>query len=156
MLRSLPFLLLSFLIWGCNNCSNDSGGIIKHVITLEKSLSNGTMQTSTSLSNFFAIGSSSGHFNYFEWRGSTETSPSPITFTTPEYSVLSGEYLRFYVRLQNFKDFGCQVLHIDTYLNGCLFDSKIINAGVQSIGPSTVWCYDTPSAGIYIVELTLP
>lgn len=149
-------MITPFLIWGCDNCSNESGGVMKHVITLESPLTNGELQSSSNFSNFLSIGSSSGHFDYFEWRGITENSPSPITFTTPEYSVVPGEYVKFYVRLQNFKDNGCQVIHIDTYLNGCLFDAKIVNAGVQSPFPTPVYCQDTPSAGKYIVELTLP
>lgn len=127
-MRKLIFLLFGLLFFnlGCDDGSVGGGGRVKVVATLQTPLQIGGPSP---LLNSFTIdyGPQPHLIRAAYWDGGF-SGPSPLIFTTDEYSVTQGQNFGIRVQLNTF-DVVCHQVIVETFLNGTLFDTRTLNMG---------------------------
>lgn len=132
-MKKLLFAPLALLILSCGNNSNNNSQIVISVrAQVSPPLQPGVSSNGTS--NVLTLSVPGGKV----WSGNLE-SQSISELHSDDYLTYPGN-LSVGVTLGNYYDLICRTVSIDTYVDGNVFDSRLVELGTQSQGLSPSYC----------------
>ena len=135
-MKKLLFAPLALLILSCGNDPNNNNNQIVISVRAQVSPPLQSGVSSNGTSNTLTLSVPGGK----AWSGNLE-SQSISELHSDDYLTYPGN-LPVTITLTNYYDLICRTVSIDTYVDGNVFDSRLVELGSQSLGLSPTFCQD--------------